>query len=142
MVLTYVNPASVAPPPPPHTYPHGIRYGDLLFISGQVAFDAAGDTVGIGDARAQAEQVYDNIKAVCEEAGGSIQDVVKITVLLTDIRHADDELSVRLGHFPEGRFPTCTMVQVANLGLPELLMEIEAVAVIGSAAAVSTESRS
>ena len=140
MVLTYVNPAGVAAPPPPHVYPHGIRYGDLLFISGQVAFDAAGRTVGVGDPRAQAEQAYDNIKAVCEEAGGSIQDVVKITVLLSDIRHADDELAVRLTHFPEGRFPTCTMVQVANLGLPELLMEIEAVAVIGSSSTAAVGS--
>jgi enamine deaminase RidA (YjgF/YER057c/UK114 family) len=59
-----------------------------------------------------------------------VRDVVKITVFLADIRHAQAEIAARSEHFEAGRFPICTMVQVANLGLPDLLMEVDAIAVL------------
>jgi len=55
---------------------------------------------------------------------------VKITVFLSDIRHAAAEMEVRARYFAEGRWPICTQVQVANLGLPELLMEVDAIAIV------------
>ena len=74
--------------------------------------------------------MWRNIELAVEAAGGTIANVVKITIFLKDIRHAAAEISIRERLFKPGRFPVCTQVQVANLGLPELLMEVDAVAVL------------
>ena len=128
MERTYLAPDGLAPPPEP--YAHAIRCGDTLYIAGQVAFDEQNQIVGVGDPRLQAEQVWRNIELAVEAAGGTIANVVKITIFLKDIRHAAAEISIRERLFKPGRFPVCTQVQVANLGLPELLMEVDAVAVL------------
>jgi enamine deaminase RidA (YjgF/YER057c/UK114 family) len=128
MARTYLNPEGLAAPPEP--YSHAIRCGDTLYIAGQVAFDEQNQIVGIGDPRSQAEQVWRNIGLAIEAAGGTLADIVKITIFLKDVRHAAAEISVRERHFEPGRFPVCTLVQVANLGLPDLLMEVDAVAVL------------
>ena len=124
-----LEPQGLAAPPEP--YSHAIRCGDTLYIAGQVAFDEQNQVVGVGDPRRQAEQVWRNIGLAVEAGGGTLADVVKITIFLKDVRHAADEISVREGLFEPGRFPICTLVQVANLGLPDLLMEVDAVAVLG-----------
>ena len=129
MECTYLEPDGIAPPPEP--YSHAIRCGDTLYIAGQVAFDEQNRIVGVGDPRRQAEQVWRNIGLTVGAAGGTLADVVKITIFLKDIRHAPAEISVRERLFEPGRFPVCTLVQVANLGLAELLMEVDAVAVLG-----------
>jgi enamine deaminase RidA (YjgF/YER057c/UK114 family) len=129
MERTYLEPNGLAAPPEP--YSHAIRCGDTLYIAGQVAFDEQNRVVGVGDPRRQAEQVWQNIRLAVEAAGGSLGDVVKITIFLKDVRHAPAEISVREQLFEPGRLPVCTLVQVANLGLPDLLMEVDAVAVLG-----------
>jgi enamine deaminase RidA (YjgF/YER057c/UK114 family) len=129
MERTYLEPAGIAPPPEP--YSHAVRCGDTLYIAGQVAFDEDNRVVGVGDARAQAERVWHNIGLAVEAAGGSVADVVKITIFLKDVRHAQAEIGVREGLFEPGRYPVCTLVQVANLGLPDLLMEVDAIAHLG-----------
>jgi enamine deaminase RidA (YjgF/YER057c/UK114 family) len=126
MERTYLEPAGIAPPPEP--YSHAIRCGDTLYVAGQVAFDENNEVVGVGDARAQAERVWRNIRLAVEAAGGTLADVVKITIFLQDVRHAPAEIGVREGLFEPGRYPVCTLVQVANLGLPDLLMEVDAIA--------------
>ena len=128
MQRTYLNPDGLAAQPEP--YSHAIRSGDTLYIAGQVAFDEQNRVVGIGDPRRQAEQVWRNIRLAVEASGGTLADIIKITVFLRDIRHAAAEISVRESLFTPGRFPICTLVQVANLGLPDLLMEVDAVAVL------------
>ena len=128
MERTYLEPDGLAAPPEP--YAHAIRCGDTLYIAGQVAFDEQNQVVGVGDPRRQAEQVWRNIGLVVEAAGGTVADVVKITIFLKDVRHAPAEISVRERLFEPGRFPVCTLVQVANLGLPDLLMEVDAIAVL------------
>lgn len=128
MERTYLEPDGLAAPPEP--YAHAIRCGDTLYIAGQVAFDEHNEIVGIGDAHRQAEQVWRNIGLAVEAAGGTLADVVKITIFLKDIRHAPAEIAVRERLFEPGRFPVCTLVQVANLGLPDLLMEVDAVAAL------------
>ncbi len=131
MQRTYLEPKGLAAPPEP--YSHAIRCGGTLYIAGQVAFDELNQIVGIGDPRSQAEQVWRNIGLAVNAGGGTLADIVKITVFLKDVRHAAAEISVRERLFERGRFPICTLVQVANLGLPELLMEIDAVAVLNGA---------
>lgn len=117
--------------PLPWPYSHGIRVGDTLYIAGQVALDEELRIVGPGDAEAQAHQTWKNIQAVVEAAGGKITDVVRVTTYLADINHADAVQKVRRELFPDGDYPVATMVQAAKLGLPGLLLETEAVAVIG-----------
>ena len=128
MERIYLEPAGIVPPPEP--YSHAVRCGDTLYIAGQVAFDEQNELVGIGDPRLQAERVWHNIRLAVEASGGTVADVVKITVFLKDVRHAPAEISVRETLFEAGRYPVCTLVQVANLGLPDLLMEVDAIAVL------------
>ena len=113
-------------------YSHGVKVGNLLFVAGQVALDAELRLVGPGDIEAQARQVWTNIKAIVEAAGGKITDVVRITTFVLDVADFDAIHRVREEFFPDGRYPTATGVQVVKLGLPGLLLETEAFAVIGS----------
>ena len=81
-----INPKNVHRRP---NYNQGILVdgGKLLFIAGQTAVDAKGNFVGKGDIEAQARQVYENMKAVLDDAGGSFDDIVKTTIYITDIKH-------------------------------------------------------
>jgi 2-iminobutanoate/2-iminopropanoate deaminase len=130
MTMEVVHPDGVYLPNEP--YAPAIRSGNMLFIAGQVAFDERGAIVGRGDARRQAEQTWSNIRSIVEAAGGTMDCIVRILVLLADIRDAPAEQEVRRSFFPCGRYPACTLMQAANLGLDGLLMEIEATAVLPS----------
>jgi enamine deaminase RidA (YjgF/YER057c/UK114 family) len=115
---------------PPEPYCQVVRAGSTVFIAGQVALDENWQLVGLGDPLVQAEQVWKNLDRAAQAAGGSATNIVKITVFLSDIRHAPAEMEVRARYFEQGRWPICTQVQVANLGLPELLMEVDAIAIV------------
>jgi reactive intermediate/imine deaminase len=103
--------------------------GRTVYVSGQVSMDAGGNVVGEGDVRAQTEKVLENVANVVEEAGGSLNDIVKVTVFITDMAHYDGIHEVRRRHFGEP-YPASSMVEVSALIDPRLLVEIEAVAVI------------
>jgi len=124
-----MNPAQVAAPIRPY-YSNCVKVtaGPLLFISGQVAFDGAGRLVGKGDPRAQTAQALENIKAILQANGASMEDVVKVTVFVTDMRYFEEIAEVRMRYFPKNG-PASTLVEVSKLALPDLLIEIEAVAV-------------
>jgi enamine deaminase RidA (YjgF/YER057c/UK114 family) len=120
-------------PPGVHTpqanYSHVTRVGNTLYISGQLALDPDGALVGAGDAEAQAEQCYRNIRTVVEHFGGTIDDVVKITQYITDLAYR------LLVARPRDRCfgtpgPASTLVVIKGLAMPECLVEIEAVAVL------------
>jgi reactive intermediate/imine deaminase len=117
--------------PIPWPYSHGIKVGNMLFIAGQVALDEQLRLVGPGDAEEQARQTWKNIQKVVEVAGGKITDVVRVCTYLSDLSHMEAVHKVRREFFPDGNYPVATMVQVAALGLPGLLLETEAFAVIG-----------
>src|SRR5207244_7352461 len=99
--------------------------------------------VGPGDAEAQARQTWKNIQKVVEAAGGKITDVVRVTTYVADLADVEAIHAVRREFFPDGDYPVATVVQAARLGLPGLLLETEAFAVIGcsSARAVPRASR-
>jgi enamine deaminase RidA (YjgF/YER057c/UK114 family) len=126
----FIQPAELAKP---IGYTHGVSVacGRTVFISGQVALDANNHVVGPGDLRAQTEQVFKNLKIVLAAAGATVTDVVKWTTYVVNFKPADRaviaEVRGRLlaGHPP----PASTLVGVPSLVLPELLIEIEAVAV-------------
>ncbi len=113
-------------------YSHGVKVGNLLFIAGQVALDSELRLIGAGDVEVQARQVWTNIKMVVEAAGGKVTDVVRVTTFVLDINSFEAIHKVRKEFFPDGRYPTATGVQVVKLGLPGLLLETEAFAVIGA----------
>lgn len=101
----------------------------LVFIAGQVALAADGSLIGVGDIDAQLRQVFANIRAAVEAAGGALNSVASLTVYLKDISHHRNYLHVLDEEFAGWR-PAETLVQVAALGLPELLVEIQATAVV------------
>lgn len=116
---------------PTGPYSHGVKAGGLLFVAGQVALDGAGQVVGKGDVTAQARQVMENIKAILEAGGASLDDVVKVTLFVTDMADLPKVLEVRKQYF-RAPYPAATAVQVSALANPDFLVEIEAVAVVGA----------
>jgi reactive intermediate/imine deaminase len=103
-----------------------IQVGQLLFISGQVAQDNDGKTVGVGDCEAQTRQVMSRIRTIAEAAGATLPDVIKITTFLTDIANYQAFSKVRSETFPSSP-PASSTVIVAGLVRPEFLVEVEAV---------------
>ncbi len=101
----------------------------MIFVSGMTARNAAGNIAGRGDVVAQAELVFANIEAVLHEAGGTLDNVVKLTIFLTDMDLLQDLHAVRARCFKEP-YPACSTVEVSRLANPDYLIEIEAVAVV------------
>lgn len=102
----------------------------LIFVSGQLAQDQNGNVVGVGDIKAQTRQVLENMRAVLEDSGASLDNVVKVTVYLTNLKEDFKGVhEVRAEYFPENP-PASTLVEVSKLVLDELLVEIEAIAIV------------
>lgn len=99
-----------------------------IFISGQLARDAKGDVVAPGDMRAQMRQVGENIKAALAAAGATLNDIVKTNTYVTDIDEFFKHVDVRMEYF--GALPTSTTVEVRKLAHPDLLVEVEVIAVV------------
>ena len=118
-----ITPPGVSPNP---ALSPGVRVGELLFISGNVANDANGNLVGPGDCEAQSRQVMSNIRTIAEAAGASMSDVVKITCFLTDVNDYAAYGRVRSETFSNSP-PASSTVIVAALVRPEFLVEVEAV---------------
>ena len=110
-------------------YADAVRAGDLLFVSGCVPVDADGNLVGGDDVVAQAERVFENIGAILAAAGAGPEDVVKVTVFLTDVDDRPAINPVRQRFFGETR-PASTLVEVGKLAVPGARVEVEAVAVL------------
>ena len=122
--------------PPDVVQPFGIfssaawqAEGRVLHLSGQVAQVADGSAVGIGDIEAQTRQVLDNLARVLANVGGRLDDIVKVTVFVTDMAHLDQIHRVRAEYFTPP-YPASTLVEVSRLVRPEYLIEIDAVASI------------
>ncbi|WP_181805713.1 RidA family protein [Streptomyces shenzhenensis] len=135
MAITLVNPSGL---PEIDVYRQvSIATGSkLVFVAGQVAWDAEGITVGEGDLAAQVEQCYLNIGTALAEAGGSFDDVAKLTFYVVDwtpgkmppLLEGISRAAAKLGSTP---VPPATLLGVAALDVPDHLVEIEATAVIG-----------
>lgn len=120
------------PDGPPGSYTACKKVGNMVFISGTVAWDANLKPLGGNDAYEQSKIVLGYIKKLIEAAGGCMDDITRITVFVTDIRHQPAFWRARKEFF-SGDFPCSTLVQVTSLFLPELLVEVEGTAIIGSA---------
>jgi enamine deaminase RidA (YjgF/YER057c/UK114 family) len=112
-------------------YSRAVRAGDMLLVAGTTAIDEDGVVRGVGDAGAQAAFALDRIAAVLDQAGARLDQVVLTRMYVTDISRADEIGRVhgeRFGTHP----PVCAMVQVTALIDPRMLVEIEAMAYVGS----------
>ena len=108
-----------------------IRAGDFLHISGQVARPLEGGRTLVGSNEyEQTRQIFLRIKCMCEAAGGSLEDIVKMTIYVVDIRNNTEVWRARREFFT-GDFPASTLVEVRALASPETLVEIETVAYLG-----------
>ena len=105
------------------------RCQTVLFLSGQVAYDAKGGAAYAGDFKAQARAALEAVKAQVEAAGGTLRDIVKVNTYLTDIRHRADYGAIREEFFGK-KIPASTLVQVTGLAQPGFMIEIEAIAVL------------
>jgi reactive intermediate/imine deaminase len=128
--LHHVRPPA-SPDAPRYSQAVVVESGPLVFVSGQVAYDAQRKVVGKGDMRAQTRQVFENLKAVLAEAGTDFAHVVRINAYLTDLSQLEAHREARkeyLGDFANS--PASTLVGVSRLVDPDLLLEVEAVAVV------------
>jgi enamine deaminase RidA (YjgF/YER057c/UK114 family) len=128
----YVNPPGLVKPA---GYTHVVVAADqrTVYIAGQVANDSTGRVIGIGDFRAQAEQVYLNLRRAVESVGGTMADLVKTTTFVTDLAQIGVLREVRTRHLDATRPPANTLIPVPVLARAELLLEIEAIAVLRKA---------
>lgn len=116
---------------PGNGYTHVVAgAGRLIAISGQIALDETGQLVGSGDAEAQARQVFENLRRCLAAAGATFDDVLKLTTFVTDMASLPAIRRVRDTFVDTAEPPASTAVQVVALVRPELLVEIEALAVI------------
>lgn len=116
--------------PPPATWSNFLVSGDLFFIAGLTARGADGATVEGDGAYEQARIIFGKIKAYMDAAGGSMNDILKLTIFVTDIGSRAEVWRARAEFF-EGDFPACSLIEVSGLALPEMLVEIEGVGRLG-----------
>jgi enamine deaminase RidA (YjgF/YER057c/UK114 family) len=107
----------------------GMQVGNLVFVSGMLAWDTERRIVGVGDIRAQTRKALENVEATLKAAGGSLANIVKINFYLTDIRDKNAVWDVRKEMFA-GHRPASTLVEVSHLVDPEGKLEIDAIAYV------------
>jgi enamine deaminase RidA (YjgF/YER057c/UK114 family) len=117
--------------PAPGLWSNCIRVGDVVHVAGMTSRGADGVTIEGSDAYAQARIIFAKIRHLVEAAGGTMDDVAKVTIYVTDIGHNTAVWRARREFFT-GDFPASTLVEVSALAKPEMLVEIEAVAYVGS----------
>ncbi len=129
MATKVIQPKSLSDPRP--RYSQGIlaEGGKFLFIAGQTASDKDGNFVGKGDIEAQTEQVFKNLRAVLEEAGGTLDNLVMTTTYITDRKYREGYNRVRMQYYKTNS-PTSTLVIITGLAHPDYLIEINGIAVL------------
>ena len=110
-----------------------LRIGDLIMVSGMTARGLDGHTIQGDGEYEQAKVIFQKIKDLVEAAGAAMDDVVKMTIFVTNMANNSEVWKARKEFFT-GDFPACTLVEVSALAKPEILVEIEAIAVAGCSA--------
>lgn len=115
----------------PFLLSQGIKFGNLLFVSGQAGAGADGKIVA-GGFRAQGEQAFANLRRALEAGGSSLEDVIKVTIFVTDMGHFKDVVELRRQFFT-APYPADTIAEVKALYNPDVMIEIEAIAAVRTA---------
>lgn len=122
------------PEPAPQLWSNAIRVGNVLYVSGMTARGSDGETiVGAGEYE-QTKTIFSKIRHMVEAAGGTMNDIAKMTIFVTDIKNNKEVWRARKEFFT-GAFPASTLVEVRSLAKPEIKLEIEVVAHLGSSTA-------
>lgn len=129
MVKTVLKSSKVATPKGIMSQGVSVPAGRLVFVSGQVARDADGQLVGKGDIKAQTRKTLQNVQAVLAESGATMDDVVKVTVFVTDLADHFAAIHEVRSEFFKSDYPASTLVEIKSLADKDMLIEIEAIAV-------------
>ncbi len=124
-----INPPGLSPPPN-NRYAHIVKSGNQVWISGQTSRDAEGNPVGLNNAIAQGKQVYANLKTAVEAVGGTLGNIVKVTIFVTSESYLPAARAAQDDCWGDNPLPASSMVVVHALARPEYLIEIEAYAVL------------
>jgi reactive intermediate/imine deaminase len=116
----------------PYRISQAIQAAGLIHVSGQAGIDEHGHTVG-ADFETQARRAFDNIAAVLGQAGASLADLVKVTIMVTDMANLETVIKLR-GEYLSEPYPADTLLQVAGLAQPDWLVEIDAIALAPASA--------
>jgi len=117
--------------PAPKTWSNCLVSGNQFFVSGMTAHDLDGKVSGGKDMYSQSRTSFGKIQAMVEEAGATMNDIVKLTIFVTDIGERKEVWRAREEFF-SGDFPACSLIGISALATPELKVEIEATGFIGA----------
>jgi 2-iminobutanoate/2-iminopropanoate deaminase len=123
-----IQPAGLPNPGPNRAYSHGVRSGNLLFLAGQTGHDAAVKH-GVSRLEAQTRRTFERMQTILEAAGGSLDNLVTMTVFITDMRYGDEFVRLR-GEILQRDFPASALIGVSHLASPDALLEIQAIAAL------------
>ena len=119
--------------PAPGTWSNCRVYGNQVFIAGMTAGDGKGGVLGDGSMYSQARETFTKIKHLIETAGGTMNDVIRVDIYVTDIKQREEVWKARREFF-SGDFPTSTLVEVRALAIPQLMVEVNAIGFLGGSA--------
>ena len=119
--------------PAPGTWSNCRVYGNQVFIAGMTAGDGKGGVLGDGSMYDQARQTFTKIKHLIEAAGGTMNDIIRVDIYVTDITRREEVWKARREFFT-GDFPTSTLVEVRALAIPQLLVEVNVIGFLGAGA--------
>ena len=123
-----IRPAGLPDPSATRAYSHGVRVGNLLFLAGQTGTDAQPQP-GVGRFELQTRRTFERLRLILEAAGGSLDNLVTMTVFVTDIRYGDEFVRLR-GEILQRDFPASALIGVSHLANPDALIEIQAIAAL------------
>jgi len=119
--------------PPPGTWSNCRVYGNQVFVAGMTAGDGKGGVLGDGSMYSQAKETFTKIKHFMEAAGGTMNDIIRVDIYVTDMKQREGVWNARKEFFTRD-FPASTLVEVRALATPQLLVEVNAIGFLGGSA--------